>query len=258
MINVHHSTQHLFKHNQHSQLSPHSQPGNRSQLSHFSRLSIHFKQLHQSVKFAHPTTAMAMEHAYQSTLAHTWLACNHSFFYSKLTIIIIWLNFISLISCDPFYTGTNCEMYLNFNTTTSVIPTMPTLVPTTPSINSTSTGTNPGVVSTTSTMKTSVPRCDFSIGLFNDGAFTTRFKIQYKIDGITQPIITSSSLPFIGQSTFNTIPYYATDIVVTIEVLGWNWFSVKEDTGINTATFCTKCYKTWGTVTGVSVDYVKC
>jgi len=71
VINVHHSTQHLFKHNQHSQLSPHSQPGNRSQLSHFSRLSIHFKQLHQSVKFAHPTTAMAMEHAYQSTLAHT-------------------------------------------------------------------------------------------------------------------------------------------------------------------------------------------
>ena len=45
---------------------------------------------------------------------------------------------------------------------------------------------------------------------------------------------------------------------MTIEVLGWNWFTVKEDTGIQTNTYCTKCYKTWGTVTGVNIDYVKC
>lgn len=141
-------------------------------------------------------------------------------------------------------------MYLNFNTSTT--PVVPVVTTTTPCANSTN------LPSTTVSMRTAVPRCDFSIGLFNDGAFTTRFKIQYKIDGITQPIITSSSLPFIGQSTFNTIPYYATDIVVSIEVLGWNWFTVKEDTGIQTSTYCTKCFKTWGTVTGVSVDYVKC
>jgi len=101
-------------------------------------------------------------------------------------------------------------------------------------------------------------RCNYSIGLYNDGAFTTRFKIEYKLDGITQALIQSASLSIIGQSTYNTIPYYATDIVVTIEVLGWHWFVVKTDTGLNTALYCTKCYKTWGTVTGVNVEYIKC
>ncbi len=101
-------------------------------------------------------------------------------------------------------------------------------------------------------------RCNFSIGLFNDGAFTTRFKVEYKLNGITQALLKSASLSIIGQSTYNTIPYYATDIVVSIEVLGWSWFIVKEDSNINTATFCTKCYKTWGTMTGVNVEYIKC
>jgi len=136
--------------------------------------------------------------------------------------------------CNPGYTGTFCDVLL---------PTMP--ISTTP------------IPSVVNTMQIS-PRCNFSIGLYNDGAFTTRFIVEYKIEGVVQPLLKSASLAIIGQSTFNTIPYYSTDITVTIEVLGWSWFTAKVDTGISTSTYCTKCYKTWGTVTGVNVDYIKC
>ena len=65
--------------------------------------------------------------------------------------------------CNPGYTGTFCDVLL---------PTMP--ISTTP------------IPSVVNTMQIS-PRCNFSIGLYNDGAFATRFIVEYKIEGVVQP-----------------------------------------------------------------------
>jgi hypothetical protein len=103
------------------------------------------------------------------------------------------------------------------------------------------------------------PRCNFTIGLLNDGAYTARMRVRYVIDGINQPIYTSNELPFIGNRASVTIPFYSTDINVSLERwTGSNWASIKTDTGINTVNFCTKCYKVWNDVLNPRWDYIDC
>jgi hypothetical protein len=106
---------------------------------------------------------------------------------------------------------------------------------------------------------TSVPRCNFTVSLQNDGAYTARFKVQYDIDGIRQPVLVSRKLHWIGQVATITIPYYAQNILVSLEKYGFfSWVGIAQDTGINTQNACTKCYKTWHTVTDSRWDYVIC
>ena len=137
-------------------------------------------------------------------------------------------NFFFTLSCPASFTGSRCETLLS---------NQPTITPKT---------------------TTSVPRCNFTIGLQNDGLYTAKFRVQYTIDGITQPVIYSPSLPFIGNTAYITIPYYAKDIIVSIERLGFQWAGIVQDSNINTAVQCTKCYKTWGVVSDPKWDYIVC
>lgn len=105
---------------------------------------------------------------------------------------------------------------------------------------------------------TLVPRCNFTITLLNDGLFTVRFRVAYKIDGIQQPMFTSENLMFVGQQTSFTLPYYAQDLNVFIEKRFLSWVRVASDTAINTATQCTKCYKVWGVISSPRWDHVEC
>lgn len=102
------------------------------------------------------------------------------------------------------------------------------------------------------------PRCNFTIKLQNDGFYTARLQVQYSLDNIVQPLLVSGNLPFIGQTASFTLPYYAQDITVIAERLGFTWANIFQDTGINTATRCTKCYKVWGAVTDPHWDYLLC
>ena len=83
-------------------------------------------------------------------------------------------------------------------------------------------------------------------------------RIEYKIDGVRQANIISKHLPFIGNYAEVTIPYYATDLVVTLERLGWQWAAFASDTKINTYDACIKCYKVWNTVTDPKWDHLQC
>ncbi len=105
---------------------------------------------------------------------------------------------------------------------------------------------------------TSVPRCNLTIGVQNDGAYTARFRVAYTIDGIQQGVIFSPNLPFIGNTAYITIPYYSKNIVVSVERLGFTWAGIFQDTGIDVAKQCTKCYKVWGAVTDPRWDYLEC
>jgi hypothetical protein len=49
-------------------------------------------------------------------------------------------------------------------------------------------------------MSTFLPRCNFTITVKNDGAYTARFRVQYLIDNIHQPMYVSQEMPFIGNS----------------------------------------------------------
>ncbi len=68
----------------------------------------------------------------------------------------------------------------------------------------------------------------------------------------------SKELPFIGDTTRVTLPWFSTGIVVSLEKLGFNWAGIFQDTDINTANYCTKCYKVWGDVTTPKWDYIDC
>ncbi len=106
--------------------------------------------------------------------------------------------------------------------------------------------------------QTTMPRCNFTITVQNDGAFTGRFKVYYTIDNIVQPLFTSESMPFINQKKSVEIPWYSQNIVVYLERLGFSWSTFAEDTSIDTSIYCTKCYKMWGAVTSPRWDYVSC
>ncbi len=102
------------------------------------------------------------------------------------------------------------------------------------------------------------PRCNFTIGVQNDGLFTARFRVNYAVDGVNQPTYVSPSMRVIYSKEFITIPYYSTDIVVELQILGFYWFTIHTDLGISTDSYCTKCYKTWGAVTNAKWDYIEC
>lgn len=142
--------------------------------------------------------------------------------------------------CPSDYTGTRCETPLNLVTEAS----------STAATGATAYGMFKG--------STRQPRCNFTIGVSNDGAFTARFRVVYSIDGEVQPELQSSNMPWIGQKRTIEIPHFATDIHVYLERLGFYWSLIHEDTGISTETYCTKCYKVWGAVTHPKWDYLQC
>jgi hypothetical protein len=117
-----------------------------------------------------------------------------------------------------------------------------------------------GDVTTTlsSSTQTYQPRCNISITLLNDGAYTARLRVSYVIDGIQQPFYVSNGLLFIGNSVTTTIPWYATNVTVFGEKLFINYYNIFTDTGLNMTTSCTKCYKVWGAVTNPFWDYYAC
>lgn len=165
------------------------------------------------------------------------------------------------VRCEPNFTGVRCEIsvpgqqnpYTNLPT---IIP-----LPDTTTGNGTKDQTLQPATSTQQGREAQItlsPRCNFTIRLENDGFFAARLKVQYSLDGIVQPLLTSHGLPFIGQTAEFTIPYYATDIVVYAERLVLYWIQTFEDTGINTLTRCTKCYKLWGVVGDPHWDYLLC
>ena len=122
----------------------------------------------------------------------------------------------------------------------------------------TSVPTATATTTTTRITSTFQPRCNFSISLLNDGAYSARYRVEYYIDGVKQQNIISNTLAFIGQYTQVTIPYYATNVSVTLQNLGFQWNDITKDTNLNTANNCIKCYKTWNTVTDPKWDYLAC
>lgn len=143
--------------------------------------------------------------------------------------------------CQPQFTGDRCETFTPF-------PTGPGGV--TPPF------TGPGGV--TFRTSTTVPRCNFTIGIQNDGLYTARFRVDYTVDGIRQPQIVSDSLAFVNTKTSVTLPFYARNIQVTLERLGFTYAPFAQETLPQNvvASSCTKCYKVWGAVTDPKWDYI--
>ena len=83
-------------------------------------------------------------------------------------------------------------------------------------------------------------------------------RVSYKVDGVQQPLWTSKNLPIIGDTAEVVIPWYSTDIVVSLERLGFNWAGIVQDTGINSVNWCNKCYKVWNDVSNPRWDYISC
>lgn len=102
------------------------------------------------------------------------------------------------------------------------------------------------------------PRCNLTIALQNDGAYTARFRVAYAIDGVKKDIISSPNLPFIGNTAYITIPYYSTNIIVSVERSGFTWGVIFQDASILTGKQCIKCYKVWGSVTAPRWKNVVC
>ena len=83
-------------------------------------------------------------------------------------------------------------------------------------------------------------------------------KIFYTIDNINQPIYVSKDISFVGETVSATIPWFSKNIVVSGEGLGFSWYTIFTDSNINTAQYCTKCYKVWGDVSNPRWDYIAC
>lgn len=149
--------------------------------------------------------------------------------------------------CQPTYTGNRCETIVptSSQTTLDVTNSVTTLGPY-------------GMPSSVTTSANKTECTAFTISLLNEGAFTARFRVQYKVDDVYQTIRISETLPFVGNRAFITIPYYATDIAVSLEKLGGSWAGIHRDTGINNINYCSKCYKVWGDVVGAKWDYINC
>jgi hypothetical protein len=142
--------------------------------------------------------------------------------------------------CPNNFTGSRCETLIDLSSTTS-----------------------PGAYGLAQSTKkqaksTMQPRCNFTIGVQNDGLYSARFRVHYTVDGVQQPAYQSPAMRVIYSKEFFTIPYYSTDIAVELQVLGFSWFTIHEDFGIGTDSYCTKCYKTWGAVTNAKWDYMEC
>ncbi len=96
--------------------------------------------------------------------------------------------------------------------------------------------------------------------MLNDGAYTARFRVDYTIDNIKQAQLVSDSMAFIGQRTSVLLPYYACNIKVTLERIGFTWASFATDSlpQSTVQNSCIKCYKVWGAVTDPKWDYIDC
>jgi hypothetical protein len=154
--------------------------------------------------------------------------------------------------CSPLFTGSRCEISLFPNNSSTFFNTT-TNLPFTISSNTTTITTT----QSTST-QTYQPRCNITITLLNNGAYTARMRVSYVIDGILQPNYVSRGLAIIGDSATVTIPWYSTNITVYGEKLFVLYYNIFTDTGINTTAACTKCYKVWGAVTNPYWDYYVC
>lgn len=161
--------------------------------------------------------------------------------------------------CGSEYTGARCETPIAIPSTTTTTTTASTIA-TFPSTAATTSTAGPYGINTATTQRTLThePHCNFTIRILNDGAFTARMRVGYVIDGVQQPLWTSANLPIIGNTAEVTIPWYSTDIVVSLERLGFNWAGIVQDTGINSNNWCTKCYKVWGDVSNPKWDYTDC
>jgi len=102
-----------------------------------------------------------------------------------------------------------------------------------------------------------MPRCNFTVTLRNEGAYIARFKLLYNVDGITQPIQVSNQISAF-QSKSLTIPYFAQNLIVIGERISVGWNEIFTDSGIDIASKCTKCYKTWGAVGSPKWDHLLC
>ena len=145
-------------------------------------------------------------------------------------------------SCPSEFTGSRCETAVTIPTTETTTSSTTTLASMMMMVN----------------QATLMPRCNFTISVLNDGAFTARFKVHHSIDGILQPIYVSDTMPFIGQKQSIEIPWYSQDIMVSLERLGFSWSEIKLDSNVDPTYYCTKCYKVWGSVTNPSWDYMDC
>lgn len=155
----------------------------------------------------------------------------------------------AICKCQPSYTGNRCE---------TLVPTSPDQT-TSQNVTTSITTVGPYGISSPTTASANRTECTaFIINLLNEGAFTARFRVQYKVDDVYQTIKVSDQLPFIGNRASVTLPYYATDIAVSLEKLGGSWTGIYRDTGINNVNYCTKCYKVWGDVVGAKWDYINC
>lgn len=151
-----------------------------------------------------------------------------------------------LCVCPSEFTGARCETQVSVDTTTTATATT-----------TATTTVGPYNIQTNAPV-THEPRCNYTISLLNDGAYTARMRVSYKIDGVQQPLWTSNDLPFIGNRASITIPWYSTDIIVSLERLGFNWAGIAQDAGLGPAGECNKCYKVWNDVSNPRWDYVEC
>lgn len=185
--------------------------------------------------------ARMVEHANKSVMIRMLFACKWPDVLVNMTWRCLQIQrFVIWFRCPSDYTGTRCETPLNLISQES--------------------STAPNGVTNYGAFKGSTrqPRCNFTIGVNNDGAFTARFRVVYSIDGQVQPELKSSNMPWIGQKRTIEIPHFATDIHVFLERYGFYWTVIHEDTGISTDAYCTKCYKIWGAVTHPKWDYLEC
>ena len=85
--------------------------------------------------------------------------------------------------------------------------------------------------------------CNLRISVTNEGAFSARLRIGYSIEGVSQPHYVSETLSLISQTTSFKVPDCADDLVVYVDGLGFTWFQILRDAGINRNNTCFKCYK---------------
>jgi hypothetical protein len=86
--------------------------------------------------------------------------------------------------------------------------------------------------------------CNYTIKVLNNAAFFVRFSIVYNQNGVRQPIKTSKTAHFIGESSSLAIARNYENMRVLIEAYdGFTWTVVHEDKYLGLNTECTKCYK---------------
>jgi hypothetical protein len=164
-------------------------------------------------------------------------------------------------SCPPNYYGTRCENYNNpiqHQTTPFYLNDDTVYSRFTPTSSIKQTDNQQQQHQHQQKMATVQPRCNFTVSVENMGAYAVRFKIEYTIDGIRQPIYTSPSMLFIGNTESVVIPHYSKNIKITMQKFTLSWSNMFQDANISTDNSCIKCYKTWGTFFSPKWDHLRC